>query len=59
MNNEALRILYEQVDMLSPNEKAQLEKYLKQQPRNNDVKAIITQEELDMLYSVSVTKPKR
>ncbi len=45
--------------MLSPNEKAQLEKYLKQQPRNNDVKAIITQEELDMLYSVSVTKPKR
>ncbi|WP_114767023.1 hypothetical protein [Vibrio rhodolitus] len=54
MNNEDLNTMYNMVDSLSADERKQLIAYLSKPQREQDIRQIITQEELDLIYSTAV-----
>ncbi|GAK82488.1 hypothetical protein JCM19238_24 [Vibrio ponticus] len=53
MNNEDLHTMYNMVDSLSADERKQLIAYLIKPQREQDIRQIITQEELDLIYSTA------
>ncbi|KII76652.1 hypothetical protein [Vibrio renipiscarius] len=54
MNNKELKKMYQTVDELSVSEKQQLAAYLQAPKSHHSVKDIVTQEELEMIYAVTL-----